>query len=448
MRVAYTSLLSVIAVSCLFVGFAVAQAQTIPSGRDINAELQSRLTQSPLVNSDSVLTSDINAYVQNNIAQRFGVMFQLHTPVCTDTADGDAHCNARVVTDGNLKPFASPKVVYGYGSAQLLKAYNLTGLAHASTTIAIVDAYDDPNVQSDLNTYAAAFGIPKLNACSGTVASSSVPCFKKVDQRGGTRYPRSDSGWSLEISLDVQVAHAMCQNCNILLVEADSSSYSNLMAAVDEAVALGARVVSNSYGSSEFSGETSYDSHFNHPGVAFTVSSGDSGYGAEYPASSHFVTAVGGTSLFVNSDGSYKQELAWSGGGSGCSAFETKSWQLDPKCGKRTVVDVSADADPNTGAAVYDSVKYYGQSGWWEVGGTSLSSPIIASVYALSGVYALPGSTTQTANQLPYVLGNAGNLHDVMSGQNGSCGGSYLCSAMAGYDGPTGLGSPNGASAF
>jgi len=443
MNAARAGFLSSLIIGVVLAGFAVAHAQTIPSGRDINADIQHRLADS-LGNGDSVLAKDIDAYVQNNLEQRFGVHFHSHQPVCTNAADGEAQCNARVITDSGLKPLASPKIVMGFGPAQLLKAYGLTGQAASSgRIIAIVDAYDDPNIQNDLTTYSTNFGIAKLPACSAAIANSSVPCFKKVDQRGSTRYPRADAGWSLEIALDVEVAHAICQNCSILLVEADSSSYGNLMAAVDRAVTLGASVVSNSYGSNEFSGETSYDSHFNHPGIAFTVSSGDSGYGPEYPASSKYVTAVGGTSLFLNSDGSYNQELAWGGAGSGCSVFESKQlWQLDPNCSRRSVADVSADADPNTGAAVYDSVKYFGQSGWWEVGGTSLSSPIIAAVYALSG------NTSGNANQLPYTLGTSSNLHDVTSGSNGSCGGSYLCTALAGYDGPTGLGTPKGIGAF
>jgi len=263
-----------------------------------------------------------------------------------------------------------------------------------------------------------------------------------VNQSGLTSYPQQNSGWSLEIALDVEAAHAMCQNCGILLVEANSASYTNLMSAVDRAVLLGAIVVSNSYGSSEFSGETTYDSHFNHPGVAFTVSSGDAGYGTEYPAASRYVTAVGGTSLFLNGDGSYNHETAWSGAGSGCSSYESKpTWQTDTGCAKRSVADVSAVADPNTGAAVYDTVRYGGQSGWFQVGGTSLAAPVVAAIYALSGN--VPAG--QTESSLPY--GSPINLNDVLTGNNGTCG-SYLCVARVGYDGPTGLGSPKGTGAF
>ena len=394
-------------------------------------------------NDDSIVRQDRTEYQKFNFENRFGVHFQSHTRVCNGAQDGEANCDVRVVTDSAGVPMVTSKALpAGLSPAKMLSAYNLTGVATTSKRIiAIVDAYHDPNIQKDLSAYSAMYGIPSLPACTGAITSSGVPCFKQVDQRGGTRFPRIDAGWSLEIALDVEVAHAICQNCSILLVEADSSSFANLMTAVDRAVALGAKVISNSYGAAEFSGETAYDMHFNHPGVAFTVSAGDSGYGVEYPAASRYVTAVGGTSLFLNPDGSYNQELAWSGTGSGCSVFESKQpWQVDAGCAKRMVADVSAVADPNTGAAVYDTVRYAGRSGWFQVGGTSLSSPLIAAVYALSG------NTSGAANATPYA--NPLALNDVANGSNGSCGGTYLCTALTGFDGPTGIGSPHGFVAF
>jgi subtilase family serine protease len=269
-----------------------------------------------------------------------------------------------------------------------------------------------------------------------------VPCFQKVDQNGGTRYPFSNSGWALEISLDVETAHAICQNCRILLVEARTASYADLMSAIDRARLIGAKYISNSYGSNEFSGETTYDSHFKYPGITFTFSAGDSGYGAGYPAASQYVTAVGGTTLAIGANNTYGGEIVWSGTGSGCSKYESKpSWQTDAGCLKRTIADVSADADPSTGAAVYDTVPYFGYRGWFVVGGTSLSAPLIAATYALAGNV----PSLQYANSLPY--GNAAALNDVTVGSNGSCG-SYLCNAGTSYDGPTGLGSPQGITAF
>ncbi len=235
---------------------------------------------------------------------------------------------------------------------------------------------------------------------------------------------------------------AVCPNCHILLVEASSATLKNLGTAVNTAVRLGAKEVSNSYGGSESSSDPSYDtSYFNHPGVAITASSGDNGYGVEYPAASRYVTAVGGTSLIRSSNSRGWSETVWSGAGSGCSAYDAQpSWQtgvVASRCSKRAVADVSADADPATGVAVYDSYSYQGYSGWLEFGGTSVASPIIASVYALAGN---AGSVSYGSH--PY--SHTGSLFDVISGNNGSCGGTSLCTAGAGWDGPTGLGTPNG----
>jgi subtilase family serine protease len=231
---------------------------------------------------------------------------------------------------------------------------------------------------------------------------------------------------------------AVCPNCRILLVEASNNSFSNLAAAVDTAARLGANAISNSYGGSEYSNEVKDQSHYNHPGTAITVSSGDNGYGVEFPAASQYVTAVGGTSLNRVSNTRGWSESVWSGAGSGCSAYITKpSWQVDTGCSRRTVADVAAVADPNTGVAVYDT---FGQAGWLVFGGTSVGSPIIASVYALAGRAA-------TVNYGASSYSSSGLLYDVSSGRNGTCG-SYLCTGGAGYDGPTGNGTPNGAGAF
>ncbi len=355
-------------------------------------------------------------------------------PVCPGPAAfGTARCHSHVTTDKKGNPNAST-APSGYGPVQFQTAYSLpSGTAGNGQTVAIVDAYDDPNIESDLAVYSSTYGLPPCTTANG--------CFKKVNQTGGTSYPRKDAGWSLEISLDVEIAHAVCPNCKILLVEAASNSFANLLAAEDYAVAH-ATVVSNSWGGGESSSETSNDSHFNHLGHPITFSSGDGGYGVEYPAASQYVTAVGGTTLTLNSNSSYKSETVWSGAGSGCSAYEPKpTWQTDAGCVRRTVADVAADADPNTGAAVYDTVRYQGFSGWFQVGGTSLASPIIASVYALAG-----NAASTTDGSYPYAHTSA--LHDVTSGSNGSCGGSYLCTGKVGYDGPTGNGTPNNIAAF
>ena len=369
-----------------------------------------------------------------------GKSAQPHMSVCPGPAEkGTARCHAQVIVDRQGLPKTSTLPI-GYGSAQFHSAYGLPTLGPTNQTIAIVDAYDDRTIKSDLDRYDSVFGLPPFPSCP-----SSSPCFQKIDQRGGKNYPQGNAGWSLEIALDVETAHEMCQNCKILLVEADSNSFTNLMAAVDQAAAQGANAISNSYGASEFSGETSYDPHLNHSGIAITFSSGDGGYGVEYPAASQYVTAVGGTTLYLNSDNTRNNEVIWNGAGSGCSSYEIKpSWQTDSGCSRRTVADVSADADPNTGAAVYDSVKYYGRSGWFQVGGTSLGSPLIASIYALAG----NASSLGNAGSYPY--SHAGSLFDIISGSNGSCGSfyPYLCTAETGFDGPSGLGTPNGTGAF
>ena len=204
-------------------------------------------------------------------------------------------------------------------------------------------------------------------------------------------YPANNVGWAVEISLDLDMVSAVCPKCHILLVEATNNSSTNLYAGVDTAVRLGATEVSNSYGGAETSGDPATNVHFNHPGVPITVSSGDSGYGVQYPAASPYVTAVGGTTL--TRSGSGFTESVWKGAGSGCSKYEPKpSWQVDTGCARRTVADVSAVADPATGVAVYDSncdsfSALFGKcfNGWGTVGGTSASSPIIAGVYALAG---------------------------------------------------------------
>lgn len=354
-------------------------------------------------------------------------------PVCPGpAAPGTARCHSHVITDARGIPNASASPS-GYGPTQFRTGYNLTAAGSSSTTIGIVDAYDDPNIESDLGVYSTHFSLPACTTGNG--------CFKKVNQTGGTSYPAKNAGWALEISLDVEIAHAICPSCHILLVEATTNSFANLLTAEDYAVGH-ATIVSNSWGGGESSSETSNDSHFNHIGVPITFSSGDGGYGVEYPAASQYVTAVGGTTLNLNSNNSYKSESVWSGAGSGCSAYEPKpSWQKDAGCIRRTVADVAADADPNTGAAVYDTVRDQGRSGWFQVGGTSLASPLTAAVYALAG-----NASSTSDGSYPYAHTSA--LHDVTSGSNGSCGGSYLCTGVVGYDGPTGNGTPNGTAAF
>ncbi len=361
-----------------------------------------------------------------------------HKKVCPVTPEpGAAWCKSEVVTDASGAPAASSGPAAGsYGPADLHSAYGLPATVAGAPTVAIVDAYDDPRAEADLGVYRAQYGLPACTTANG--------CFRKVDQNGGTRYPAADVGWAEEISLDLDMVSATCPGCRILLVEARSANFSDLGTGVNRAVALGAKAVSNSYGGSEFSTETSADRQFfNHPGVAITASAGDSGYGAQYPASSPFVTAVGGTSLTrTTANARGWTETAWSGSGSGCSAYEAKpTWQTDPGCAKRTEADVSAVADPNTGVSVYDSYGTGTGGGWLVFGGTSAGAPLIA------GVYALAGNTSAISNgSYPYAHRTA--LNDVTSGSNGTCPQVYLCTAGPGYDGPTGLGTPKGTGAF
>jgi subtilase family serine protease len=362
-------------------------------------------------------------------------MRMAHARVCPGPAAlGTALCHALVIVDNAGHPAVNSNPS-GYGPADLQSAYALASASAGNgggKTIAIVDAYDDPNAEADLAVYRSHFGLPACTTANG--------CFRKVNQNGGTSYPRGDAGWGQEISLDLDMASAICPNCKILLVEASSTSFANLAAAVDRAATMGATAISNSYGGGEYSGEVSDQSHYNHPGIAITVSSGDNGYGVEFPAASQYVTAVGGTSLKKASNSRGWTETVWNGAGSGCSAYVTKpSWQTDASCSNRTVADVSAIADPNTGVAVYDTYRQRGGGGWMVFGGTSVASPIIAGVYALAG-------NTVTSGSYPY--SHASALNDETSGSNGSCGGSYLCTGIGGYDGPTGLGTPNGVSAF
>jgi hypothetical protein len=334
-----------------------------------------------------------------------------------------------------------------YVPSDLQKAYGLARAAASSgrgQTVALVDAFDDPRAGKDLSHYRSMFHLP---ACT-----TANKCFRKVNQNGKTSplpAPSGSTGWATEESLDLDMVSAICPNCHITLVEANNNATSNLGQGVNAAVKLGARFVSNSYGGGEFSGETSDDPDYHHAGVAVTASAGDSGFGVEYPAASPFVTSVGGTSLHRDKSVARGwRETVWGNGesgidgdgtGSGCSAVESKpTWQTDGGCSFRTVADVSAVADPNTGVWIYDT---YDQGGWLPVGGTSAASPIIASVYALAG---RPGASANAA-QYPYL--HASKLNDVTSGSNGTCG-SYLCNGEVGYDGPTGLGTPIGTAAF
>jgi subtilase family serine protease len=355
-----------------------------------------------------------------------------------------------LVPNGSANPYGSPAPV-GLTPSQIRLAYgfnsiNFNGIVGDGTgqTIAIVDAYDDPAfvnstsssfVNSDLHKFDVAFGI------------ADPPSFVKVNQSGGSTMPPSNTGWAGEIALDVEWAHALAPKANIVLVEANSNSYTDLFAAVNYAKSrAGVSVISMSWGGGEFSSETSYDSTFTtpsgHQGVTFVASTGDSGSPSGYPALSPRVVAVGGTRLFINSSG-YVSENGWSGSGGGISTYENKpAYQssVTQSSTRRTAPDVAFDADPNSGVAVYDSFGNGSTAPWVQVGGTSFSAPAWGALIAIADqgrVLAGQGTLDGFSQTLPklYSLSSA-DFHDVTTGSNGGF------SAGAGYDLVTGRGSP------
>jgi subtilase family serine protease len=365
-----------------------------------------------------------------------------------------AHPTAQTVRPGAI-PSGN-----GYGPAQLQSAYDLTAASAADgsgTTVAVVDAYNDPTAASDLAAYRSAAGLPALTAGQ----------FTQYNQNGATsplpsEAPVSDD-WTLEESLDVDMVSAICPLCKIDLVEADNDTGDGLYVAEETAATtLGAKYISNSWGGSEASSDTTLDSeYFGVSGVVYTASAGDGAYsaGVIYPATSPNVVSVGGTTLNTSSNSRGWTESVWEtssteGTGSGCSAFEPQpSWQksisiLTAACSDRVDNDVAADADPNTGAAIYDTSN--GNGGWNEVGGTSESSPIIASVFALAGNNGNGGD-----NAADSIYTHTTDLNEVTASSNGSCtppaADSVLCTATGAahtYNGPTGWGTPEGLGAF
>jgi hypothetical protein len=359
-----------------------------------------------------------------------------NVPVCADAPAGEASCHAirRDTVDRNGKPTAPVSSPSGFGPADIRAAYGLTASSGATRTVAVIDAYDAPTAEQDLGVYRSQFGLPACTTKNG--------CFRKLNQNGAVSpLPKANAGWAQETSLDLDMVSATCPDCNILLVEANSASFADLAKAVDTAATFGADAISNSYGGGDQAALIGYD----HPGIAITASTGDSGYGVQSPASFPTVIAVGGTSLTKTAAG--YTEKAWSGAGSGCSTINTKpAYQSTTAtaCTKKANADVSAVADPATGVAVYDSYAYQGTKGWMTFGGTSASSPIIASVYAMGtavGVTDYPAAKTWEATT---------GLNDVTFGSNGTCATAVWCGAGTGtgWDGPTGLGTPNGTSAF
>ena len=351
-----------------------------------------------------------------------------------------ARCLSVVHTGTNHKIVATPNQppAGALGPSDIQNAYKLPATG-SGQTVAIVDAFGDSSAESDLATFRSFYGLPPCTTANG--------CFQKVDQTGGTNYPPDDSGWALETSLDLDAVSSACPNCHILLVEGDDNSIANLGIAENTAVSMGAKFVSNSYGIlGEDPSETSFDQYYTHPGVAVVASTGDTGNLTNWPATNPNVTAAGGTTL--TKDTSVPRgwtETAWDSGGSGCSLFEPRpSYQnnISTNCpNNKAIADLSADADPNTGLAVYDT---NGQGGWLQVGGTSLSSPLLTAMYALGGTPTTGTFPVTYAYNDPH---QSSDIFDVTQGSNGGCG-NVLCNAGPGWDGPTGLGTPDGVAAL
>lgn len=338
----------------------------------------------------------------------------------------------------------------GWGPRDIESAYRLPVGRNPHQTVAVIEAYDTPDLAAYLAVYRKEYGLPPCTAANR--------CFRKVNEYGkASPLPANGilnmSGWDVETMLDVDMVSAACPLCRILVVEANSPSFGDMATAVDTAVRLGANAVSNSYGTRESGQPMAYAGAYDHPGHAIVVSSGDIGFtAASYPANLATVTAAGGTQLSRAKNKRGWAEQVWytpldqngNGGASssGCSAYVAKPrWQHDPDCPGRTVADVSAVA---WNVAVYDLY----QGGWLLVGGTSAASPLIAGVYALAGNAAKikPGYEYAHARDLFNVT--VGN-NDWLNGTGGAtCGYDYLCVAKKGYNAPTGLGTPDGTGAF
>jgi PKD repeat protein len=378
--------------------------------------------------------------------------------VCPRASAGHAECLSVVVPSRAAVESAEVKALFGHGSApavvpnyegsgegegfspqNLREAYKLPSTGGSGQTVAIVDAYDDPSAEADLKIYRKEYGLSECTKANG--------CFKRVNQEGKEEnYPAGapkEENWGLEISLDVDMVSAVCQECKVLLVEANNNEDPNLYAAEDEAASWEeagtkrkATEISNSWAGEEYPEEASDDTYFDHPGIPITVGAGDGGYGVSYPASSPDVISVGGTALERSSDARGWSEEVWGGTGSGCSAYEEKPrWETQAGCSHRIDNDVSAVASTETPVSVYDS---YEESGWVLLGGTSVATPIVA------GVEALSSSAFRSAGPSAFTrVGEGGELFDVTEGEDGFCG-TYLCQAEVGYDGPSGWGTPDG----
>lgn len=335
-----------------------------------------------------------------------------------------------------VKPNTPSFAPSGYSPAQIRKAYGLSNITHQGEgqTIAIIDAFDNPNAEADLNVFSKTFGLPECTTANG--------CFQKI--YSGGKQPTPSKGWGTEIALDIQWAHAMAPKAKILLVEAPDSYTDSLSTAIKVAIQNGADVVSMSWGGGEYSAESQLDTLYKNTGVDFVASAGDGGHGVICPACSPYVIGVGGTTLKVDSSGNYISEVAWTGSGGGISSYQNEpAYQSaypipnNPNK-KRGVPDVAWNANPNTGFSVYNT---YQNPGWLVIGGTSAGAPQWAGLLAV----VKSASANKMSNIVSMLYNVSRSKHatvfnDITSGTNGSCG--SLCSAQIGYDYVTGLGTP------
>jgi hypothetical protein len=362
-------------------------------------------------------TTHVNRFVPNRL--------------CRTTTKSQYSCFVKLGHSTRTAGRASPDPA-GWGAPALRQAYGL-GADPAPSTVAVVVAFNYPHAEADLNHYRAQFGLPACTSASG--------CFTKLNQKGESgSYPPRDFGWGVEASLDLQMISTACPSCHIVLVEANQPSDRAFGHAEQTAVDAGATVTNHSFGRIELTGTDTQASLYDHPGVTSVASTGDFGYGpASFPASSPSVVAVGGTTLARSATAPRGwTEKAWRFAGSGCSAyFDKVAGQTDPACHMRTDSDVSAVAK---GLAIYNTSLPRSFRGWLEVDGTSASSPLV------SGMIGSVGSGGLRPADL--YAGPADAFHDVTTGANGFCQGSYMCTGVPGYDGPTGLGTPKGVDSF
>jgi hypothetical protein len=353
---------------------------------------------------------------------------------CPLAGPGEVQCEALISNESPEIRGGRAVKVHGWGAQDIEAAYNLPSSTKGSGQIvAVVDYNDNPNVASDLAVYRRHYGLPKAK-------------FYKYNQDGQQgHYPKGQVQDGLEEDLDVDMVSASCPNCTIYLVESNDSSLGSLVKAEQEAVKLGARIISNSFICYGFTG-CDQSKGYETPGVAYLAAAGDESYGVGTPMAYGNVVSVGGTLL--SKRGSIYSEIVWPGTGGGCVPQVAKpSWQHDPGCSGRTTNDVSAVA---WNVPLYDT---YGESGWEYSGGTSSATPIIAGAFALAG-----NAAKQDGGKIFWTLGEEQrreNLHVIDSGTNGCpphLRGSYLCIAgtdeFGTYSGPTGWGTPNGIGAF